>query len=192
MFQIEPALVSLDLVEKNFICNLTVCKGRCCVEGSSGAPLSEEESIILERIYPIIQKRLTAEGIDTIKKTGNWLVDKDNDRVTPLMPSGPCVYTITDENGLAKCAIEMAWKEGEVDFQKPVSCHLYPVRITKYDGYEAVNYEAIDICKAALVKGERLGVPMYRFLKDALTRKYGAEWYAELELVATEWIKQKH
>jgi hypothetical protein len=192
MFQIEPALVSLDLVEKKFICNLTVCKGGCCVEGSSGAPLSEEESLIIEKVYPIVKKRLTTEGIETIEKKGSWITDKDGDRVTPLMPSGPCAYTITDDNGCARCAIEIAWKDGEIDFQKPVSCHLYPVRITKYEGYDAVNYEAIEICKAALVKGERLGVPMYKFLKEALIRKYSVEWYAELDLVATEWIKQKH
>jgi hypothetical protein len=191
MFQIDPALVSLDLVEKNFICNLTICKGGCCVQGSSGAPLLPDETVQLEKVYPVIKNRLTPEGIETIEKNGTWIVDKDNDKVTPLMPSGPCVYTVIDQTGVTKCAIELAWKDGEVEFQKPVSCHLYPVRITKYDGFEAINYEEIEICKAGLVKGERLGVPLYKFLKDALTRRYGAEWYAQLDLMATEWLKQK-
>ena len=190
MFEIDGKLVSLDVIEKRFICNLTACRGRCCVEGSSGAPLTDEETKILEGIFDKIKHRLTPEAIAAINEQGKWITDSDGDKVTPLVDKGPCAYAVTDGN-LVKCAIEMAWKDGEVDFQKPVSCHLYPIRIKKYAGFDAVNYEEIPLCYEATEKGERLGVPVYKFLKEPLIRRYGTDWYEQLCLVADEWRKQK-
>ena len=190
MIEIDGKLVSLDVIEKRFACNLTACHGNCCVEGSSGAPLTNDETSILEKIFDTIKPRLTAEGISAIEKQGKWIVDSDGDKVTTLIDNGPCAYAIT-EGQMVKCAIEMAWKDGEVEFRKPISCHLYPVRIKKYAGFEAVNYESIPLCYDATEKGERLGVPVYIFLKEPLTRIYGEGWYNQLCLVANEWLKQK-
>jgi len=190
MFDIDGKLVSRDVIEKRFVCNLTACRGNCCVEGSSGAPLTDEETEVLENIYEKIKHRLTPEGIAAIEEHGKWIVDSDGDKVTTLISSGPCAYAVT-EGRMVKCAIEMAWKEGEVDFQKPISCHLYPIRIKSYAGFDAVNYEEIPLCYDATEKGERLGVPVYKFLKEPLTRKYGEQWYEQLCLVAEEWKKQK-
>lgn len=191
MFDIDGKMVSLDVVEKKFVCNLCACKGHCCVQGASGAPLTNEETKILDNIYETIKPRLTPNGIAAIETQGKWIIDSDGDKVTPLIDNGPCAYTVTDGN-MVKCAIEMAWKEGEIDFQKPISCHLYPIRITEYSSYDAVNYEEIPLCYDAIEKGERLGVPVYKFLKDPLTRKYGKEWYDNLCLLASEWEKQKN
>lgn len=190
MFEIDGKLVSLDVIEKNFFCNLTVCKGKCCVEGSSGAPLTDEETRILEDIFDTVKPRLTPEGIRAIEEQGKWIVDKDGDKVTTLVDNGPCAYCVED-GGIVKCAIEMAWQAGEVGFQKPISCHLYPIRITRCGEMDALNYEKIPLCFEATEKGERLGVPVYKFLRDPLIRKYGQAWYDELCLVASEWQKQK-
>ena len=181
MIEIGKTLVSDDVVAKQFVCDLNACKGACCVHGDSGAPLEDEETEILEKIYDDIKPYLTKEGQEAIKKQGHWLIDSDGDKVTPLVDGNKeCAYTIF-ENGMALCGIEKAWKDGKSKFRKPISCHLYPVRITKYKQFDAVNYDKWDICKPACACGEKLQVPVYRFVKDALIRKYGKEWYGELE-----------
>lgn len=190
MFEIDGKLVSLDVIEKRFFCNLTACKGCCCVSGDAGAPLTDEEAEILEDIFEIIKPRLTPEAVATVEKQGKWYFDVDGEKVTTLVDNGPCAYSVVD-GGIVKCAIEMAWKDGEVDFQKPISCHLYPIRIKNNGDMDFVNYEMIPQCLEAREKGERLGVPVYKFLKEPLIRKYGEDWYNELCLVATEWQKQK-
>lgn len=190
MFEIDGKLVSLDVIEKKFFCNLTACKGCCCVSGDAGAPLTDEEAKIIEDIFDVIKPRLTPESVASVEKQGKWYVDADGDKVTTLVDNGPCAYSVVD-GGITKCAIEMAWKDGEVDFQKPVSCHLYPIRIKSNGEMDFINYEMIPQCLEAREKGERLGVPVYKFLKDPLIRKYGEEWYNELCLVASEWQKQK-
>lgn len=184
MIAIKNTLVSEDLFEKKFVCDLTRCKGACCVEGESGAPLEMNELEELEKVYPIVRDMLPAKGRKAIEKQGLYLVDSDGDWVTPLVAENEeCAYTIF-ENGVAKCSIEKAFHEGKTNFRKPVSCHLYPVRITKYKEYDAVNYEQWDLCAPACKLGASLEVPVYRFLKDSLTRKYGEDWYTELETVA--------
>jgi hypothetical protein len=186
MIEIGKTLVSDDVVEKQFVCDLQACKGACCVHGDSGAPLEDDETVTLEKIFDKVRPYLTEKGVRAIEEQGTWLVDSDGDKVTPLVGgNGECAYTVF-ENGFALCGIEKAWKAGKVKFRKPLSCHLYPVRITKYKQFDAVNYEKWNICKPACACGEKLEVPVYRFVKDALVRKYGKTWYRALEKAAAE------
>lgn len=190
MLQIGNTLVSLDLIEKHFVCNLAKCKGACCVQGDSGAPLEEEELTLLEEAYPEVKPYLSEQSIRAIEENGKWQMDADGDKVTTLVENKECAFVIF-ENGVATCAIEKAYNEGKTNFRKPVSCHLYPVRLTKYSSYLAVNFHSWDICKPALKCGTKLQVPLFVFLKDALIRKFGEQWYAELELSAREYMKFK-
>lgn len=186
MLQIDNTLISLDVFEKKFVCDLGACKGECCVEGDSGAPLETDETKKLEQIYPKVKKYMTKSGIKAIEKQGTWVIDQDGDKVTPLVNNHECAYTYKDEKGIVFCAIEKAYLNHEIDFQKPVSCHLYPIRITKYEAYDAVNYETNKLCIPARIHGETLGVPLYKFVKDPLIRKYGKAWYRQLEIAAQE------
>ncbi|MBK7854577.1 MAG: DUF3109 family protein [Bacteroidetes bacterium] len=189
MIAVGKTLLSDDVIEEKFVCDLQKCKGACCVEGVSGAPLSKEETKILEDIYDKVKPYLTERGLKAIKKYGLHLTDDDGDLVTPLVNGKEeCAYTIF-ENGMALCGIEKAWKDGVVDFRKPVSCHLYPIRITEHKNYDAVNYSEWDLCAPACKLGKKLKVPVYKFLKEALVRKYGHEWYNDLEKVVEEMEK---
>jgi len=185
-------LVSDDIVEEQFICNLNVCKGACCIEGDLGAPLEEEETAILEKIYPDIKDILTPQSRDKIAVEGLWQYSKKEGYTTSLMNDGACVYLIYDELGIAKCGIEEAHRQGLTDFLKPISCHLYPIRVSKLPGdeWEALNYHKWDICKAACALGKEHKVPIYRFLKNALVRAYGEDFYEELD-AAAEYLKSK-
>ncbi len=184
MVQIGQAIVSLDIFEKQFVCDLPKCKGMCCVYGESGAPLDDEEITILEQVYPTVKQYMTPAGIEVVEKEGVYITDPDSDKVTPLIgDSEDCVYTYT-EDGVVYCAIEKAYLNGEITFRKPVSCHLYPIRITKYSDFEAVNYHQWSICCDALRLGKKTGTPLYVFLKEPLIRKYGADWYEQLCLAA--------
>ncbi len=186
MIEIDNTLVSDDILERKFVCDLNACKGECCVAGDSGAPLEKEEAEILAKIYPTIKPFMNAEGIAEIEKMGVSLIDSDGDLVTPLVDGVKHCAFVIFENSIAKCSIEKAFYAGKVDFKKPISCHLYPVRITKYKHFEAVNYEEWDVCKPACNCGEKLDVPVYKFLKEPLIRKFGNDWYANLELLAKE------
>ena len=183
MLQIGKAIVSLDVIEKKFICDISKCFGACCVEGDSGAPLEEEEKQIIEDIYPDIKEYLTDKGIQEIEKQGTSVIDDDGDLVTPIINGKECVYTIF-ENGVAQCGIEKAYFDGKISYRKPISCQLYPIRIDKYPEFEAVNYNKWEICKPARELGFKKGVPVYQFLKEPLIRKYGSDWYKELEYAA--------
>lgn len=189
MFQIGKTIVSDDILEKEFVCNLTACKGQCCIDGDAGAPLDKEETAILEEIYPVIKPYLRPEGIASIEENGAWVVGEDGDYETPLINNKECAYVIFD-GATALCGIEQAYNEGLVKWKKPISCHLYPIRIKEYSQFSAVNYNRWHICDDACVLGKELEVPVYRFLKEPLIRKYGESWYAELELVAEEWRRQ--
>jgi hypothetical protein len=180
MLAIENKLVSEDLIEEQFVCDLNACKGACCVEGDTGAPLDEKELAILDSIYEKVKPYLRADGIAVLEKERYVWEEEDKKWKTPLVAAGPCAY-VNYDNGIAICGIEKAYKDGKVDFQKPVSCHLYPVRIKEYDGFEAVNYERWNICKAACKNGKKFKVPVFKFVKDALIRKYGQEFYNALE-----------
>jgi len=181
MIVIENTIVSDDVVDKQFICNLDACKGECCVAGVSGAPLEKEETEILDKIYDKVKPYLTERGIRAIEKYGKHEIDGDGDMVTPLVNGkDECAYTIF-ENGIASCGIEKAHREGKIDFQKPISCHLYPIRIKKYKDYEAVNYDRWSICSPACALGKKEGVHVFEFVKKAVIRKYGENWYKQLE-----------
>lgn len=180
MIIIHQTLVSDDILDEKFACNLNACKGACCVEGDEGAFVDAEERKMLEKVYPKVKPYLTPEGIDAIEKQGLWVTNDEGILKTPLMKNGPCVYTIWD-NGIALCGIEKAYLDGKVKWQKPISCHLYPIRISKVGEYDALNYEEWDICKPACKNGKSLGIPVFRFVKSALIRKYGEEYYNALE-----------
>jgi hypothetical protein len=181
MIEVGSVLVHEDVVKENFVCNLTKCKGICCLEGDSGAPLDHEELHILEEIYPKVKPYMTEKGIKTIEKVGAYVTDFEGDYTTPCVDvNKECAY-VTWEGGITKCAIEKAYEEGAVDWKKPMSCHLYPIRITKYPEFDVLNYDRWSICSPACSFGNELKVRVHEFLKDPLTRKYGEEWYRELE-----------
>ena len=163
-------------MEQKFCCDLKYCKGACCIHGDSGAPLEAEELKIIEEILPVIKPYLAKENLRAIAKQGCHLVDEEGDQVTPLVNGKECAYTYF-KNGIAYCAIERAYNEGKTDFQKPLSCHLYPVRIKKYDTFEAVNFNEWEICKPAKELGEKRNIRVFEFVKEALVRKYGEEWW---------------
>ncbi len=185
MFQLGNTIVSEDILEKEFVCNLSACKGACCVAGDAGAPLKEEENKILEEIYPIVKPFLRPEGIEVIENKGTWVVGTDGDFETPLINDADCAYVIFDGE-TALCGIEQAYNQGLIDWKKPISCHLYPIRIKDYSTFSAVNYNRWHICNDACTLGHELAVPVYKFLKQALVRRFGQEWYDELEVVAQE------
>jgi hypothetical protein len=185
MIAIDNVLLSDEIVEEQFVCDLNKCKGGCCVDGDCGAPLTKEETKILARIYPKIKSSLAPEYIPEIERQGTHTTDDQYGYVTPTVNGGICVYGYTDDAGIVKCSIEKAWKEGKTDFRKPISCHLFPIRIITHNGYESVNYEPRPtLCKPACKLGKQLKVPVYVFLKDAIIRKYGDEFYGALEAVA--------
>lgn len=185
MIAIEQVLLSDEVVTEQFVCDLEKCKGGCCVDGDCGAPLTEDEAKTIAEIYPSIKSHLDPVYIKEIEKQGTHTMDDEYGYVTPTVNGGICVYGITDELGIVKCGIEKAWREGATTFRKPISCHLYPIRIKQMDGYEAVNYEPRpQLCSPACKLGRKLKVPVYVFLKDALTRKFGEEFYTTLEVVA--------
>ena len=179
MIQVEDKIISLDVFEKQFVCDLNACKGACCVEGDSGAPLLDEEAEILDRIYEKLKPYMTQEGILEVENKGVAIYDSDGDLTTPLVNNRECVFAV-QENGITKCSIETAFIDKKVDFIKPISCHLFPIRIKQYRDFDAVNYEEIKICKPACECGNQLEIPVYVFLKDPLIRKYGKKWYEKL------------
>jgi hypothetical protein len=187
MIVVENTLISELIAEKKFVCDLSICKGECCVAGDAGAPLEESEVPVLEKYYPDYKEYLTEQGIKTISKHGFFELDDDNDYLTPLVREEKyCAYAYFDGE-IAKCAIEKAFNEGKIDFKKPISCHLYPIRITAFKDVDALNYHDWDVCQSACKQGEKLNVPVYKFLKEPLQRKYGKEWYEALEEEITKY-----
>ncbi len=180
MIKVGEILVSDDIRDKEFVCNLQKCKGACCVEGDFGAPLDEDELQILADIYPKVKPYLSPEGIASIEKQGTHVLDDDGELCTPVIDGRECVYAIYDKNKILKCGIEAAYNDGKIDWKKPISCHLYPIRITQKKNFEAINYNKWYICAPACALGKELQVPIYKFLKDPLIRKYGDAWYNEL------------
>lgn len=191
MIQIDDAIVALDIVEENFICDLAACKGTCCVEGESGAPLEKEEVEILEKILPVVWDNLSPLAQWWIEENGVAYKDYDGDMVTSIVNGKDCVFTYYDDRGICKCAIEKAYKEGKIDFYKPISCHLYPIRLEKYKDFTAVNYHRWRVCKSAVKLGDKEGLRIYQFLKEPLIRKFGEAWYNELCIAAEEYRNMK-
>ena len=181
MIEIDNTLITDDLREAYFTCDLQKCKGACCVEGDLGAPLEDDELSILEDIYPKVAPYLSEKGRAAIEQQGTYIKDFEDDFSTPTIDGKECAYAIYDKNQILKCGIESAYNDGEINFQKPISCHLYPVRITSYEQYDAVNYDRWHICNPACSLGQALKIPLYKFLKTPLIRKYGKKWYGKLE-----------
>jgi hypothetical protein len=189
MLLIGHILVSDDLLEEEFMCNLSACKGACCWEGDLGAPLEEEETQTLLNIYEDIKPFLQAAGIAVIEQEGPYTYnEKKKEYATPLIDGGPCAYMVYDNNGIAQCGIELAHKAGATDFKKPISCHLYPIRVMTNETVqmEALNYDRWDICSAACEKGKKHKMPVYQFTKEALIRKYGEDFYEALDAAALD------
>lgn len=181
MIEVGSVLVHEDIIEREFVCNLKKCRGICCVEGDAGAPLLDSELAILEEIYPKVKPYMTASGIKAVEEQGTHVVDIDGDLATPCVDGNrECAYVMWD-NGITKCAIEKAFERGDIDYQKPISCHLYPIRATHYPDFHILNYDRWSICSDACTLGKELAVPIYKFLRDPLIREYGEEWYRELE-----------
>jgi len=182
---IDNILISDEVVEKQFVCNLDKCKGGCCVDGDTGAPITQEEAGIIEDMYPELKPLLSPQAVALIEDEGTHTYDDEIGLVTPTLNGGICVYGYYDEKGIVKCAIEKLHNEGKVAFKKPLSCHLFPIRITEYETFEAVNYEPREtLCKPACKLGKSLQVPVYQFLKEPLIRKYGSDFYDALDATA--------
>ena len=190
MFQIEDTLVSLDLIERFFYCDLAQCKGACCIEGEAGAPLEKEEYDLVCKILPELWNDLLPEAKSIIRKQGIGYIDIENDLVTSIVNGKNCVFTCYDACGICKCAIEKAFHEGRINFRKPISCYLYPVRVKRYKYYRAVNYNRLKICSAAEILGEQKQTRLYQFLHEPLIRKFGKAWYHDLNTCAKEYCKK--
>lgn len=186
MVQIDDVIVSFDIFKEKFYCDINACKGECCIEGDAGAPLESKEVELLEKVLPVIWDDLSDEAKDIINKQGVCYKDVDGDLVTSIVNGKDCVFTCYDDKGYCLCAIEKAYRDGKTDFYKPISCHLYPIRVGKYGSYKALNYHRWNVCKAAVLLGEKKNVPIYKFLKEPLIRSFGEEWYTELEIAAKE------
>ena len=186
MIEIGNKLISLDVFEKRFVCDLSACKGACCVEGDNGAPLEEEEIDLIEEALEQVKPYMRKEGIEAVEKTGVFYMDQENEPVTTLVNNAECAFVFFDNNGITKCAIEQAYNDDKIDFKKPISCHLYPIRVAKLRTYVALNYNYWNICKDACKLGNELDVKVYKFLKEPIIRKWGEEFYNELEQVDKE------
>lgn len=186
IIEIGNKLVSRDIFDEDFVCNLNACKGACCVEGDDGAPLTEEEVSLLEDHIDQIKPYMTDAGIEQVDARGVFYLDRGNEPVTSLVKGKECSFVYFDEAGITKCAVETAYRDGKIPFNKPISCHLYPIRTKTFEDFEALNYDRWPICKDACTLGKELGVPVYKFLKEPLIRKYGEEFYLELEKVHHE------
>jgi len=180
MLVIGNTRVSDDIKEKHFVCHLEKCKGACCVEGDLGAPLEESELDKLDQIYPEVKPYLSSKGIEAIEKEGTYILDEEGDYSTTTINRKECAFAVYDNQNILKCGIELAYQDGKTDFQKPISCHLYPIRVSKFKDYDALNYDQWSICKDACTLGESLGIRVFEFLKEPLIKRFGEDWYKEL------------
>ncbi len=187
MIEHGKVILSDDIRDEFFVCNLKKCKGACCVEGDLGAPLEKNELQVMKDIQEEVLPYLSEEGKNAIREQGPYILDEEGDYSTPTIGGRECAYAIYDDESVLKCGIEQAYLDGKVEFQKPISCHLYPIRIVSYDEFDAANYDRWSICSPACSLGASLHVPIYKFVKDALVRKYGEEWYNGLvDLISNE------
>lgn len=189
IIEIDGKLVSSELFSKEFVCNLSACKGACCVEGDTGAPLDKKEIKPIEKYLDKIKPYMTKEGIKAVEKDGVSYLDDYDQPVTMLVKGKECAFVFRDEQGITKCAIEKAYREKQIPINKPVSCHLYPIRVQKGTTFESLNYDRWSICKDACTLGKELKVPVYKFLKEPIVRAYGAKFFEEMELVSAEMEK---
>ena len=181
MIVVGNVVASDEVAEREFVCNLTKCKGACCVEGDLGAPLEQEEVEIIDRILDKVRPYMSPAGREAVDKQGTHILDWEGDLSTTTINGRECAFALYDKQGILKCSFEQAFREGKTDWIKPISCHLYPIRLTAYDHYTAMNYNHWHICSDACALGRELQVPVYKFLREPLTRKFGQEWYAQFE-----------
>lgn len=190
MIKIGDTLVSLDMIEKFFCCDLDACLGVCCIDGDAGAPLTEQEDEELKRLLPVIRPHLSQKALDIIEEEGQSYFDPEGERVTQLIEGAACIYSCIEKGGLCLCALEKARREGVSELFKPISCALYPARVKEYPSFTAINFDRWKICRAAEAKGKRENIRVYEFLKEPLIRRFGQEWYDELDLTAKEYLRQ--
>ncbi|HEX2535816.1 MAG TPA: DUF3109 family protein [Chitinophagaceae bacterium] len=192
MIQIDNILVSDDVVEAKFVCDLHKCKGGCCEDGDAGAPLEDDELPKLEQYYEAVKPYMTPEGIAAVDLQGKYVHDGEFGWVTPTVGGAICAYGFRDPEGVIKCAIEAAYYDGKLDWKKPISCHLFPIRVSESKAYTMLNYEPREtLCRAACTLGKKAKMPVYQFLREPLTRKFGAEFYGTLEKIAHEYFEPK-
>ena len=190
MIQIGNTILSLDILEKDFCCDLEACHGCCCIEGDAGAPLEDTEVEQIEQLLPVIWDDLSAEAQQVIREKGISYLDKDGERVTQIVNNRDCVFSRIDNRGMCYCVIDKAYREGRVSWQKPISCHLYPIRVKNFGDFVGLNYHRWDVCHSARLLGKKQHIRVYQFLREPLVRRFGQEWYDELVKVAEEWKKQ--
>lgn len=188
MFQIQDTLVSLDLAEEFFCCDLEACKGECCIEGDAGAPVTDTECREIRKALPFIEKDMAPRALELVKKQGVSYIDEEGDLVTTILDGRNCAFTCYGPGGICLCALEGAYRRGETQWRKPSSCALYPVRLTEYEKFTAVNYHRWNVCKAARAKGRREGIRLYQFLREPLIERFGQEWYDELKLCCETYL----
>lgn len=184
MLEIQDKIVSLDVLDVMFACDYQQCKGICCIEGDSGAPLEEGETEMLRKYLPEVRPLLSPRALEIIEAQGVSYIDEEGDEVTSIVDGKDCVFTTYDADGNCLCAYEKMYYEGKIDWIKPLSCQLYPIRLTRYKDFTAVNYHKWSVCRPALKRGRREGVRVYEFLKAPLVRAFGTEWYAQLQEAA--------
>lgn len=180
MIIVQDCIISDDIADQCFSCELSQCKGQCCVEGDYGAPLDPDEVSLLERALPLVKPYMTPEGIAVVEREGVSVPDNDDEPSTPLVGGCECAFVSWAPDGTALCAVERAFRDHKIDFLKPVSCHLYPLRVDDYGDFRTVNYHRWDVCHCAVEHGNEVGIPLYRYLKEPLIRKFGIAWYEEL------------
>ena len=180
MIKVENTLVSDDLIKEEFVCNLSHCKGACCVEGDLGAPLEMDELEKIDAIIEQVKPYLSQDSINILEEEGAYVLDEEGDYSTTTIEGKECVFAFYDDNRILKCGIEQSYKDKKIDFKKPISCHLYPIRISVLPNYEALNYDRWNICSSACTLGQELKIPVYKFLEEALVRRYGETWYKKL------------
>jgi hypothetical protein len=183
LIEVKDKIVSTQIFDKKFVCDLNACKGACCIEGNSGAPLTMDEIDLLEDNIYKIKPFMRPEGIEEVDANGVFYMDEDNEAVTTLVNGGECAFVYFDENKITKCGIEQAYNSGKIDFNKPISCHLYPIREKQFNDFRALTYDVWPICAPACECGEKLDVPVYRFLKGSIIRAYGEDFFEALEEV---------
>jgi hypothetical protein len=186
LVEVKDKVISTQIFEKKFVCDLNACKGACCIEGHGGAPLAGEELSILEDGFEELKPYMREEGIRAIEEQGVFYIDQDNETVTTLVNKSECAFVSFDDSGITKCSIEIAHAEGKFPFKKPISCHLYPIRVKKFETFQALNFSKWDICAPACDCGEKLNVPVFRFLKEPLIRAFGEPFYKELLIIEQE------
>ena len=191
MIGLGDTLISEDVFDNLFACNLKACKGACCVEGESGAPLTEEEVERLEDAFEVVKGQLRPEALAVIDKVGLFEVDRDGEYVTPIINGRECVYATFDADGTAKCSFEVAGREGKSDSPKPISCHLYPVRLKELQDFTALNVHRWSICDGARTCGAKANITVLDFCKTALIRRFGEAWYDEAQLIWKAWKAQQ-